>query len=112
MDLLRDTKAGFAVREPLDRQYLFLPQSVQDSFGPAYLVDLTATVNELFPQPGGYPSLLVITPAVIAIVAVAKLDLSGLKTLWVGLGAVGGMYWLSQLARDPGKALEGKLWKI
>jgi hypothetical protein len=59
MDLLRDTKAGFAVREPLDRQYLFLPQSVQDSFGPAYLVDLTATVNELFPQPGGYKPILV-----------------------------------------------------
>jgi hypothetical protein len=59
-----------------------------------------------------YPSLLVMTLAVVAIVVTAKIELSGLKTLWVGLGAVGGMYWLSQLARDPGKALESKLWEI
>lgn len=59
-----------------------------------------------------YPSLLVITPAVFAIMAVVNLELLGLKTLWVGLGAAGGMYWLSQLARDPGKALESKLWEI
>jgi hypothetical protein len=58
-----------------------------------------------------YPSLLVIAPTVIAIVAVAGLELSWLKMLWLGLGAVGGTYWLSQLARDPGKVLENKLWE-
>ena len=58
-----------------------------------------------------YPSLLVIAPTVIAIVAVAKLELSWLKTMWIGLGAVGGTYWLSQLARDPGKVLETGLWR-
>ena len=57
-----------------------------------------------------YPSLLVIAPTVVVIVAIAKIELSGLKTLWVGLGAVGFTYWLSQLARDPGKNLEKKLW--
>jgi hypothetical protein len=58
-----------------------------------------------------YPSLLVIAPTIVAIVAVAGLELSWLKALWLGLGAVGGTYWLSQLARDPGKALENKLWE-
>jgi hypothetical protein len=57
-----------------------------------------------------YPSLLVIAPVVIFVVVVAKLELSGLKTMWVGLAAVGGTYWLTQLARDPGKNLESKLW--
>jgi len=57
-----------------------------------------------------YPLLLVIAPVVIFVVVVAKLELSGLKTIWVGLAAVGGTYWLTQLARDPGKNLEGKLW--
>jgi hypothetical protein len=57
-----------------------------------------------------YPLLLVIAPVVIFVVVVAKLDLSGLKTIWVGLAAVGGTYWLTQLARDPGKNLEAKLW--
>jgi hypothetical protein len=57
-----------------------------------------------------YPLLLVIAPVVIFVVVVAKLELSGLKTIWVGLAAVGGTYWLTQLARDPGKNLEAKLW--
>ena len=35
---------------------------------------------------GSYPSLLVSAPTVVAIVAIAKIELSGLKTLWVGLG--------------------------
>jgi hypothetical protein len=58
-----------------------------------------------------YPSLLVIAPAVIAVVAIAKLELSWLHSLWIGIGAAGGLYWLSQLARDPGKALEPDLWQ-
>jgi hypothetical protein len=57
-----------------------------------------------------YPSLLVIAPVIIFVVVIAKLELSGLKTMWVGLAAVGGTYWLTQLARDPGKNLESKLW--
>ena len=58
-----------------------------------------------------YPSLLVVAPAVVAIVAIANLEFSWLHTSWIGLGAVGGLYWLSQLARDPGKALESGLWQ-
>ena len=58
-----------------------------------------------------YPSLMVIAPAVIAVTAIAKLELSWLHSLWIGIGAAGGLYWLSQLARDPGKALESSLWR-
>src|SRR6185437_4030477 len=58
-----------------------------------------------------YPSLLVIAPAVIAVVAIVKLELSWLHSLWIGIGAAGGLYWLSQLARDPGKKLEPGLWR-
>jgi hypothetical protein len=58
-----------------------------------------------------YPSLLVIAPAVIAIVGIAKPKLSWLHSFWIGLGTAGGLYWLSQLARDPGKALEARLWQ-
>jgi hypothetical protein len=59
LDLLRDPRAGFAVCNPLDRQYLFLPQSVQDSYGPAFVRDLTASVDELFPHGGGYQPIQV-----------------------------------------------------
>lgn len=58
-----------------------------------------------------YPSLLVIAPAVVATVAIAKIEFSWLHSLWIGVGAAGGLYWLSQLARDPGKALEPELWQ-
>ena len=53
-----------------------------------------------------YPSLLVIAPAVVAIVAIAKIEFSWLHSLWIGLGAAGGFYWLESAARDPRKALE------
>jgi hypothetical protein len=39
-----------------------------------------------------YPLLLVIAPVVVFVLVVAKLELSGLKTIWVGLAAVGGTY--------------------
>ncbi len=58
-----------------------------------------------------YPSVMVIAPAVIAVTAIAKLELSWLHSLWIGIGAAGGLYWLSQLARDPGKILESSLWR-
>lgn len=58
-----------------------------------------------------YPSLLVIAPVVVAIIAIAKVEFSWLHSLWVGAGAAGGLYWLGQLARDPGKALEPGLWQ-
>ena len=52
--LLRDKDAGFYVRDRLDRQYLFLPQSVADSFGEQFVADLRRAVDDLYPQGGGY----------------------------------------------------------
>lgn len=57
--LLRDKGAGFFVTDPLDRQYLMLPQSVADSFGEQYRHDLADAVDELFPQERGYDPTLV-----------------------------------------------------
>ena len=59
MALLRDRQAGFYVRDPLQRQYLILPQSVQDSFGSAFVKDLKAQVDELYPQEQGYDPIVV-----------------------------------------------------
>lgn len=36
--------------KPLDRQYLVIPQSVADSYGPAFIDDLKKEVNALYPQ--------------------------------------------------------------
>ncbi len=57
--LLRDREAGFYVRDPLQRQYLILPQTVQDSFGPAFLKDLKAQLDELYPQEQPYDPIVV-----------------------------------------------------
>lgn len=57
--LLRDRSAGFYVTDPLQRQYLFLPQSVHDSFGGQFVTDLKKSVDELFPQERGYDPVIV-----------------------------------------------------
>jgi len=59
MALLRDREAGFYIRDPLQRQYLILPQSVQDSFGPTFVKDLKVNVNELYPQDQPYDPVVV-----------------------------------------------------
>jgi hypothetical protein len=52
--LLRDPTAGFYHTEPLDRQYLILPQSVFESYGSRFVEDLSAAVDELYPQEHDY----------------------------------------------------------
>jgi hypothetical protein len=54
LSVLRDKTVGFYTRDPLQRQYIILPQSIQDSFGPALVSDISAAVNELFPQERPY----------------------------------------------------------
>jgi hypothetical protein len=54
IDLLRDDRAGFYVKERFRRQYLILPQSVWESWGETYIDDLKRTVNGLYPEGGGY----------------------------------------------------------
>lgn len=60
--LLRDKSAGFYVTDPLERQYLILPQSVADSFGEKYRQDLADAIDDLFPQETGYDPVLVTYP--------------------------------------------------
>lgn len=54
LELLRDRKAGFFVREPFRRQYLVLPESVHQSWGEQFISDLKRTVDDLYPDGGGY----------------------------------------------------------
>lgn len=56
--LLRDTQAGFYVKERFERQYLILPQSVADSFGGQFEKDLRRAVDEFFPE-GHYDPIVV-----------------------------------------------------
>ena len=59
LELLSDPNVGVYVQEPLDRQYLLLPQTVGDSFGSEFVEDLRKTVNKLYPQGNGYnPKIL------------------------------------------------------
>jgi hypothetical protein len=48
--MLRDKNVGFYSTDPLQRQYLLLPQSVADSWGGQYVRDLRRAVDDLFPQ--------------------------------------------------------------
>lgn len=50
LELLRDKGAGFYTRDPLQRQYLILPQSVADSYGSQLMEDLKRTMEDLFPH--------------------------------------------------------------
>jgi hypothetical protein len=54
IDLLRDDRAGFYIKERFRRQYLILPTSVWESWGERFLADLTRTVDNLYPEGGGY----------------------------------------------------------
>ena len=54
IDMLRDDRAGFYVKERFRRQYLILPQSVWESWGERFVGDLTRAVDDLYPEGGGY----------------------------------------------------------
>jgi len=50
LDLLKDKAAGFYTRDPLQRQYLILPESVADSYGSQLIEDLKRTMRDVFPH--------------------------------------------------------------
>ena len=54
ISLLRRGDVGFFIRERFRRQYLVLPESVFESWGSQYILDLRRTVDELYPDGGGY----------------------------------------------------------
>lgn len=49
ISLLRDPDVGFFNQDLLDRQYLIFPQSVADSYGERFNIDLRQTMKQLFP---------------------------------------------------------------
>ena len=60
LTLLKDEDAGFFEQSPLDRQYLVLPKSVENSYGSQFLKDLKGRVDTLYPKGGGYdPEIIV-----------------------------------------------------
>jgi hypothetical protein len=54
VDLLRDPRAGFFVKERFRPQYFIVPQSVAESWGVQFLADLTREVDRFYPEGGGY----------------------------------------------------------
>jgi len=50
LGLLKDKAIGFYTCDPLQRQYLILPQSVADSYGTQLIEDLKRTMRDLFPH--------------------------------------------------------------
>ena len=54
IDMLRDDRAGFYVKERFRRQYLIMPQSVLESWGEQFVSDLRHAVDSLYPDGGGY----------------------------------------------------------
>jgi hypothetical protein len=60
LSLLKDRNIGFFVSSPLDHFYFIMPQSVHDTYGPAFLSSLEAVVDDLFPQVRGFQPQLVI----------------------------------------------------
>src|SRR5437867_3217127 len=59
--VLRDSTAGVYVRQPLERQYLLLPETVASSFGDRYVADLKQAVNEYLGT-GTYEPIVVSYP--------------------------------------------------
>lgn len=60
LTLLKDENAGFFERSLLDRQYLVLPRSVENSYGLQFLKDLKTQIDDLYPNGGGYdPEVIV-----------------------------------------------------
>jgi hypothetical protein len=57
--MLEDTTAGFYVTDPLDRQYLILPESIVNSCGIQFTEDLKAAVQTLYPHQPLYAPIIV-----------------------------------------------------
>ena len=54
LTLLKDARAGFFEQSLLDRQYLVLPKSVENTYGSQFLKNLKTQVDDFYPQGGGY----------------------------------------------------------
>jgi hypothetical protein len=52
--LLSDRQAGFFVHESLSQQYLLLPKTVENTWGPAFIQDFVQTTNQMCANEDGY----------------------------------------------------------
>jgi len=59
LNLLKDPKAAFYSTEPLDRQYLIVPESVRQSWGEQLLEMIKREVDEFLLHEGGYDPVIV-----------------------------------------------------
>jgi hypothetical protein len=57
-EMLLDRSAGFHVRSHLDRQYLFLPKTVVDSWGEPFVAELRREVAALYPHGAFEPEVV------------------------------------------------------
>lgn len=62
LELISSPDAGVYVQEPFDRQYILLPQTVGDSFGPKFVEDLKRVTDKLYPAGGGYKPQVIYYP--------------------------------------------------
>jgi hypothetical protein len=60
INALFNRKIGPHASRPLDRQYIIIPKSVWDSYGPMFLSDLKRVMNELYPQDLAYDPILIV----------------------------------------------------
>lgn len=58
--LLEDKNVGFFTGGPLYRQYLILPESVHNSWGPTMVKGLCQSVDQLYPTEKGYQPALIV----------------------------------------------------
>lgn len=61
LNLLRDPTAGFYERPPLYRQYLFLPVTVAETYGPSFVHALSEEVSTLYSTSAGAYRPVVVT---------------------------------------------------
>ena len=57
--LLLDRNVGFIDQAPLGTQYLVLPQSVANSYGESYKLEIAKAVDKWFPQEHGYAPTII-----------------------------------------------------
>lgn len=60
LSMLSRNGPGFYNNKPLDRQYLIIPRSVNDSYGTEFIRAQGEVVDDLFPQEDGYSPKLIV----------------------------------------------------
>lgn len=88
LSALYNPNIGPYAQRPLDRQYIVIPLSVAESFGPAFLGDLKRAVDEIYPQEVPYdPTVITYNDRVPkTFAAQGKAILEAVNTEWLEPG--------------------------